>query len=166
MHGYPRKKQQLQLENQASLFKLTQADLTNSITPAIDQITNTVKEVQVMVKSVVDLSKATLPIHQWKKQNQLLSEGEEEDEPPRKKQNPETIGKSMLNQSTLMKRLKKPYKKKAAPQQRKKGPQIMEEGSEEGEIKKPSQRKSAQLKQNDSYEDSEFEENNPLCILT
>ena len=66
------KKTQLQLENQASLFKLTQADLSNSISPAIDQITNTVKEVQVLVKSVVDLSKASLPTQQKKETNPIL----------------------------------------------------------------------------------------------
>ena len=72
------KKTQLQLENQASLFKLTQADLSSSINPAIDQISNTVKEVQLMVKSVVDLSKESIPSQRKMKYKQMTSEGEEE----------------------------------------------------------------------------------------
>ena len=46
------KKSQIQLDNQAALLKLTQLDLTNSISPAIGQITEAVKEVKQMVQSV------------------------------------------------------------------------------------------------------------------
>ena len=74
------KKVQIQLENQASLFKLTQADLTNTISPAFVQITEAVNEVKQMVQSV-----SSITIGKAKASNPL-SEGEEDDEPPRKKQ--------------------------------------------------------------------------------
>ena len=80
------KKAQQQLESQASLLKLTQSDISNSITPAITQITDTVKEVQQMVKAVVDLSKAVPHTQSLKKKSNSMSEGEEVDEPPRKRQ--------------------------------------------------------------------------------
>ena len=55
------KKLQIQMESQASLFKRSQTDLSNTISPAITQITATVKEVQEMVKSVVNLTKEHQP---------------------------------------------------------------------------------------------------------
>ena len=79
------KKVQIQLENQASLFKLTQADLTNTISPAIGQITEAVNEVKEMVQTVSSITSTSIgkakDTNIWKP----LSEGEEEDEPPRKK---------------------------------------------------------------------------------
>ena len=80
------KKLQVQMENQASLFKLTQSDLSNTISPAITQITDTVKEVQEMVKSVVNLTKIKTTNQTSKRHSQSLSDGEEMESPPRKKQ--------------------------------------------------------------------------------
>ena len=79
------KKLQVQMDSQASLFKLTQTDLSNTISPAITQITDTVKAVQEMVKSVVHLTKASNTNQASKRHSQTLSDGEELESPPKKK---------------------------------------------------------------------------------
>ena len=93
-----------------------------------------------------------------------MSEGEDEEEPPRKKQKSRNYRKkyseSFDSDEEELSPVKTSSKKKAIPQQRKKRSQLLEEGSEEGEMKKPSHRTPAQLKKNDPYEDSEFEEIN------
>ena len=89
------KKLQVQMDSQASLFKLTQTDLSNTISPAITQITDTVKEVQ-------EIAKASSTNQASKRHSQTLSDGEEIESPvnPPQERNrsQETTGRKLKTQ--------------------------------------------------------------------
>ena len=158
------KKLQVQMENQASLFKLTQSDLSNTISPAISQITDTVKEVQEMVKSVVNLTKIQTTNQTSKRHSQSLSDGEEMESPPRKKQKSRSYRKKSLysesSDEEISSPVKRTQKKKPAPKTKKSKTQPMEEGSEDGEMRNTQKRRKPTLNQEPTYVDSEIDEKN------
>jgi hypothetical protein len=80
------KKVQVQQDSQANLCKLTQADISNSVTPAIGQIIVAVKEVK----------QSSLTQSSGEKHQRSFSDEEEEDEPPEASRKQETTGKSSM----------------------------------------------------------------------